>query len=102
MSDSPFPHIFEILSKFAVAELPGSQCNVCNPPFLKSVRNALEERGHKSMVKKDWDPWFGAVQTVLIDPETGAILGGADPRRDGAAAGFSGEKAIFGRPENKK
>ena len=49
------------------------------PPIPKEVRRALEEKGHKVIVKKDWDPWFGAVQAVMIDPSTGAIPGGADP-----------------------
>ena len=69
------------------------------PPIPKEVRRALEEKGHKVIVKKDWDPWFGPVQAVMIDPSTGAIPGGADPRRDGAAAGFSGGKAILGKAE---
>ena len=66
---------------------------------LKEVRKALEDMGHKMIVKKDWDPWFGAVQAVMIDSGTGAIHGGADPRRDGAAAGYSGGKAITGKAE---
>lgn len=68
----------------------------------QEVRKALEARGHKPLVKKDWDPWFGAVQAVLIDPATGAIYGVADPRRDGAAAGVSGGKAITGKAELNK
>ncbi len=70
-----------------------------NRAFLGRVRRALEERGHKIIVRKDWDPWFGAVQAVSIDPATGALYGGTDPRRDRAAAGFSGGKAITGKSE---
>jgi len=44
------------------------------PPH-REVRRALEERGHKIIVKKDWDPWFGAVQAVSIDTATGALYG---------------------------
>jgi gamma-glutamyltranspeptidase/glutathione hydrolase len=31
--------------------------------------------------------YFGGVQAVASDPETGALTGGGDPRRGGVAAG---------------
>jgi gamma-glutamyltranspeptidase/glutathione hydrolase len=36
----------------------------------------------------DYDLYFGGAQGVIIDQETGTLIGGADPRRDGAAIGF--------------
>ncbi len=56
-------------------------------------------KGTQDHRQKGWDSWFGAGQAVSIDPATGAPYGGADPRRDGAAAGYSGGKAISGKSE---
>ncbi len=50
---------------------------------------ALRERGHEPQVRNAKSPWFGAVQAVARDPETGLCQGAADPRRQGAAAGVS-------------
>ena len=54
----------------------------------KEARQALIHRGHKLSVRKDFDLYFGGAQGVLIDPRTGTLYGGADPRRDGFAAGY--------------
>lgn len=54
----------------------------------QTVREALAARGHEV---KDWPgtTWLaGSVELVMIDPETGLRLAGADPRRPaGAIAG---------------
>ena len=52
------------------------------------VRADLEGRGHELDIKKDFDLYFGGAQGVVIDPATGELHGGADPRRDGQAAGY--------------
>ena len=49
------------------------------------VRAALERRGH---VVGDGRGDMGGYQAVLIDPQTGALLGGSDPRKDGLAIGW--------------
>ena len=54
----------------------------------KDVQQALINKGHKLSVRKDFDLYFGGAQGVLIDPKTGTLYGGADPRRDGFAAGY--------------
>ncbi len=54
----------------------------------KDVQQALISRGHKLSVRKDMDLYFGGAQAVMIDPRTGLLYGGADPRRDGFAAGY--------------
>ncbi len=54
----------------------------------EEVREALVEKGHKLQIKKDFDLYFGGAQGILIDPETGEMRGGADPRRDGKAIGY--------------
>ena len=50
-----------------------------------SVRDELSRRGHKIDLLGDWSILVGGGQGVLVDPETGALSGGADPRRDGYA-----------------
>ncbi|TAK26040.1 MAG: gamma-glutamyltransferase [Chloroflexota bacterium] len=47
----------------------------------------LERRGHRIDKLGDWNAAVGGGQGVSIDPDSGARIGGADPRRDGAAVG---------------
>jgi gamma-glutamyltranspeptidase / glutathione hydrolase len=54
----------------------------------KEVQQALINKGHKLSVRAAVDLYFGGAQGVMIDPATGALYGGADPRRDGFAAGY--------------
>ena len=54
----------------------------------KDVQQALSNKGHKLSVRKDFDLYFGGAQGVMIDPVTGMLYGGADPRRDGFAVGY--------------
>jgi gamma-glutamyltranspeptidase/glutathione hydrolase len=52
------------------------------------VRAQLASMGHRLQPMGDWSFELGGGQGLTIDPETGAFLGGADPRRDGAAIGY--------------
>jgi gamma-glutamyltranspeptidase/glutathione hydrolase len=54
----------------------------------KPVRDELGARGHAIRLIDDWSPLVGGGQGILIDPETGVLMGGADPRRDGYAVGW--------------
>jgi gamma-glutamyltranspeptidase/glutathione hydrolase len=51
----------------------------------ESVCAALRARGH---VLHDGRGLMGGYQAVRIDPETGVLQGGSDPRKDGMAAGW--------------
>jgi gamma-glutamyltranspeptidase/glutathione hydrolase len=53
------------------------------------AKSGLLERGHEVQYRNARSPWFGAVQVVARDPESGLCTGAADPRRQGAAAGAS-------------
>jgi len=53
-----------------------------------AVRAELEAKGHQLQLMGDWCFELGGGQGVAIDPETGAMTGGADPRRDGGAIGY--------------
>jgi gamma-glutamyltranspeptidase/glutathione hydrolase len=50
-----------------------------------SVRADLERRGHKPI---DGRGGVGGYQAVFIDPRTGVLMGGSDPRKDGLAIGW--------------
>lgn len=49
------------------------------------VRRALEARGH---TVSDGRGQMGGYQAILIDPRTGVLMGGSDPRKDGLAIGW--------------
>jgi gamma-glutamyltranspeptidase len=50
-----------------------------------SVRDDLQARGHQVNVIEDWSWIVGGGQGIRRDAESGALQGGADPRRDGYA-----------------
>ncbi len=52
------------------------------------VRAALAARGHVIRELPEWSWVVGGGQGVWRDPESGALAGGADPRRDGYAMGW--------------
>lgn len=56
--------------------------------YAVSAYQGAAALGHTVTVGLDWDPTFGGVQAVLFDHATGRLHGGADPRRDGQAAGY--------------
>jgi gamma-glutamyltranspeptidase/glutathione hydrolase len=47
----------------------------------------LKRRGHE-VVPPDQPGIYGGGQIIHIDPETGALAGGSDPRKDGCAVGY--------------
>jgi gamma-glutamyltranspeptidase/glutathione hydrolase len=49
------------------------------------VRKALEAKGHRLTIAPGS---FGGYQAIMIDPKTGALSAGSDPRKDGAAMGW--------------
>ncbi len=49
------------------------------------VRTALAGRGHHVNPIPEWSWVVGGGQGIARDPESGALMGGADPRRDGYA-----------------
>ncbi|HYE91709.1 MAG TPA: gamma-glutamyltransferase [Terriglobales bacterium] len=50
-----------------------------------ATREALAARGHTVNVIDEWSWIVGGGQGVARDPESGALMAGADPRRDGYA-----------------
>ena len=52
-----------------------------------SVQDSLSRRGHELELVGDWGG-PGSAQVIMVHPESGALIGGSDPRRDGYAIGF--------------
>ena len=51
-----------------------------------AVGQALVARGH--IIVPNGAGSFGGFQGILIDPRTGVLMGGSDPRKDGLAIGY--------------
>jgi gamma-glutamyltranspeptidase/glutathione hydrolase len=51
----------------------------------RSVRDELTTRGHHVI---DGRGHMGGYQAIRIDPTTGVLMGGSDPRKDGLAIGY--------------
>jgi gamma-glutamyltranspeptidase/glutathione hydrolase len=49
------------------------------------ARYGLDARGHRVISQVGA---FGGYQAILIDPKTGVLMGGSDPRKDGLAIGW--------------
>jgi gamma-glutamyltranspeptidase/glutathione hydrolase len=49
------------------------------------ARFGLDQRGHRLITSVGA---FGGFQGILIDPKTGVMMGGSDPRKDGLAIGY--------------
>ena len=48
----------------------------------QGVLEALRARGHRVGVVDGWSEVFGGVQMILVDPRSGVLRTGADPRRE--------------------
>lgn len=56
--------------------------------YPRETIDELERRGHPVDRWGDWNELAGHAHGITLDPETGILTGGADPRSDGAAIGY--------------
>src|SRR5262245_40171931 len=56
------------------------------PEISESVKAELTRRGHQVVGGNPES--FGGAHAIVIDPESGAFVGGSDPRKGGCALGF--------------
>jgi gamma-glutamyltranspeptidase/glutathione hydrolase len=52
------------------------------------IMRELARRGHAPTPIADWSMLFGGGQGIMVDPDSGAFMAGADPRRDGYAVAY--------------
>ena len=50
--------------------------------FSKDVQDGLSAKGHELKILGDWEG-AGNAQAILVDPDSKALIGGSDPRREG-------------------
>ena len=58
------------------------------PRISKPIADELRARGHKIVVRDSHPLYFGGGQVILRDAESGALIGGSEPRNDGCAVGW--------------
>jgi gamma-glutamyltranspeptidase/glutathione hydrolase len=73
--------------RFRVDEKGGLQVAIETGVPLKT-RKALAAMGHTVRPETTLGTGFGGGQVIAIDPETGVLWGGSEPRKDGCAVGF--------------
>jgi gamma-glutamyltranspeptidase/glutathione hydrolase len=73
--------------RFRVDEKGGVQVGIETGVPLKT-RKALAAMGHDVKARTTFSPEFGGGQIIAMEPETGVLCGGSDPRKDGCAVGF--------------
>ena len=54
----------------------------------KETIESLTKIGYTFQTMNEYDLFFGGAQGIVIDRKHHQLLGGADPRRDGAVAGY--------------
>ena len=54
----------------------------------QNVISELEKIGYKVRIHEGTDLFFGGIQMIIVDPETGIYYGSADIRRGGQALGY--------------
>jgi gamma-glutamyltranspeptidase/glutathione hydrolase len=52
------------------------------------TRQALAALGHEVQPETTFAPGFGSGDIIAVDPESGALWGASDPRKDGCAVGY--------------
>lgn len=61
---------------------------ILEEPLLSQVSDELERRGHRILREGFQTNQFGGGQGIIVDPGSGVLLGGSDPRKDGCALGY--------------
>jgi gamma-glutamyltranspeptidase/glutathione hydrolase len=56
--------------------------------FSTAVIKELKRRGHLVSMWGPWNDMAGHAHGIIVDPSGGTLMGGSDPRSDGAAIGY--------------
>ncbi|MGQ9600118.1 MAG: gamma-glutamyltransferase [Anaerolineae bacterium] len=73
--------------RFRVDERGGRQVAIETGVPL-STREALAAMGHEIQPDPTFSPGFGSGEIIAVNPDTGVLSGGSDPRKDGCAIGY--------------
>jgi len=73
--------------RFRVDERGGPQVAVETGVPLQT-RKSLAALGHEVRPETTFAPGFGSGDIIAVDPESGALWGASDPRKDGCAVGY--------------
>ncbi len=63
----------------------GEQFGIRSTNGVNDHLKALERKGHKVEPYLEWDGGVGSMSGIMIHPQSGAYMGGADPRRQYSA-----------------
>lgn len=66
---------------------PGLDVSIEDRIPMETIQG-LEERGHLMRVVSGWTATFGGAQMIYVDPETGSLVVGSDPRREAYGLGY--------------
>jgi gamma-glutamyltranspeptidase/glutathione hydrolase len=80
-------NIQDALEAPRVRHLEGMEI-ILEEPLKSQVSNELERRGHRILQDDFQTNQFGGGQGIIVDPDSGVLLGGSDPRKDGCALGY--------------
>ena len=80
-------NIQDALESPRVRHLEGMEI-ILEDPLKSHVSNELERRGHRILGDDFETNQFGGGQGIIVDPDSGVLLGGSDPRKDGCALGY--------------
>lgn len=80
-------HVQQAIEAPRVRHMGGDKLSV-EGRIPESVVSDLARRGHAVTVLPDYTWAVGGMHGIMRDPESGVLIGGADPRRDGYAVGW--------------
>lgn len=80
-------HVQQAIEAPRVRHMGGDKLSV-EGRIPEAVVSELTRRGHAVTVLPDYTWAVGGMHGIMRDPESGVLIGGADPRRDGYAVGW--------------
>lgn len=67
--------------------IANNQLRIEAPGLTDATLRALEGYGYELSLYEEMDGYFARVHAVMVDPDSGILVGGSDPRDYGAAGG---------------
>ena len=80
-------HVQQAIEAPRVRHMGGDKLSI-EGRIPEAVADELARRGHAVTILPDYTWAVGGMHGIMRDPESGVLIGGADPRRDGYAVGW--------------